>query len=175
MNKILIIPLLSFLIFACSERSKITNPDDNPGLYTEIQGYISGNLPLENSPYLVVDELIVDAARNLILDPGVSLHFTDTSSFKIFGTIIAIGTIDTFITFTAYDNYWKGIRIENSNQISFFQYALIEKVSLSSEDSTELGALQINNSRISIRQCIFKENRERSRRFCFHRRGRNIQ
>jgi hypothetical protein len=105
MKRLLFIFLIICLIFACSERSKVTNPDENPGIYTEIQGSVFGHLTIANSPYLVIDELIIEATSSLLIDPGVILHFSDNQwvatrkesnvvfiSYSVQGDVVLVST-----------------------------------------------------------------------------------
>jgi hypothetical protein len=153
-----ILLLILVLFTSCSERGKVTNPTDDDNYYTEISGRIFGHLTISNSPYLVTDEIKIDSLQALVIDPGVIIHFTDSSKFLIKGGLTAIGNKDNFIQFTAQVNLWKGIRFINSNQNSVIQFAVIEKVVLSEQDSTEFGAIEINNSTVSIKNCIIREN-----------------
>ena len=148
-----------FLFISCGERNKITNPSDvNKEYYTKIQGKISGILTVSNSPYLVTENIIVDSLQTLDIEPGVIVHFSDSTNLTVYGILIVQGTKDDFITFSAQTDIWKGIRIIDSNQSSIFKFSIIEKVQLSYEDSTELGALEINNSNVIVKNCIIREN-----------------
>ena len=151
--------LLLLLFISCSERGKVVNPNEsNDPYYTEISGNINGTLSASNSPYLVTDEIIVGSSDELQIEPGVTLHFTDSSNMLIMGKLVAVGTKDDLITFSAQNNLWKGISFSYSNQSSIIQFAIIEKVVLSYLDSTDFGALQLNNSNITIKNCIIRDN-----------------
>jgi len=151
--------ILLVLLYSCSERSKNTNPvNSNEPYYTEISGQLNGVLSVSNSPYLVTDEIVVDSSEILRIDPGVTIHFTDSSNLLIRGGLIAVGTKDEVIIFSAQNNSWKGIEFSYAEQSSIIQFAIIEKVVLSYEDSTEFGAIQSNNSNITVKNCIIREN-----------------
>ena len=157
LNK-LILSLLIFFLISCTDRQNVTGPmDEENNFYTEINGSISGYLTISDSPYLVIDEIIIDSLQTLVIEAGVKVHFTDSSKFRINGTLTAIGTNDNFIQFSAENDLWKGIRFTNSIN-SIIQFALIEKVVLSQQDSTDFGAIEIDNSTVTIKNCIIREN-----------------
>lgn len=157
--KLIYFYLLLLLIFSCSERSKTKNPiDSNDTYYTEISGNINGILSVSNSPYLATNEIVIDSLEILQIDPGVTIHFTDSSNMLIRGGLNAIGTKDEMINFSAQNNSWKGIEFSSADQNSIIQFSIIENVILSYDDSTEWGALQITNSNIIIKNCIFRDN-----------------
>jgi len=159
MFKRIILLLIVFLYISCGERNKIMNPSGvNEEYYTKIQGSISGILTASNSPYLVIDDLIVDSLQTLNIEPGVTVHFSDSANLLIYGTLSALGNKDDFIIFSAQVDIWKGIRVIKSSQTSIIKFSIIEKVQLSYEDSTELGALEINNSNVTIKNCIIRDN-----------------
>jgi len=159
MFKRFILLFILFLIISCGDRNKITNPSGvNKEYYTKIDGNISGMLAVSNSPYLVTDDIIIDTLQTLDIEPGVTIHFSDSTKLTVYGTLSAQGTKENLIIFSAQTDLWKGIRIIDSNQSSIFKFSIIEKVQLSYEDSTELGALEINNSNVTIKNCIIRDN-----------------
>ena len=148
-----------FFLGSCTDREKVTGPSDvNNNYYTEISGKNFGQLTASNSPYLVTDEIIVDSSQVLLIDPGVVIDFTDSSKLSIRGKLIAVGTKDKMIRFSAQNDEWKGIKFSDSNQNSIIQFAIVEKVVLSYQDSTDFGAIEINNSSVTIKNCIIRDN-----------------
>lgn len=159
MSKKIILLSILFLFTSCAERNQITNPPViNNEYYTKMQGKIAGILTTSNSPYLVINNVIVDSLQTLTIEPGVTIHFSDSTNLCVHGTLLAQGNKDDFIVFSPRTDNWKGIRIMNSNQLSIFKFCIIEKVFLSYEDSTEFGALEINKSNIIIKNCIIRDN-----------------
>jgi len=157
LNKPILFLFFIFLI-SCTDRQNVTEPmDDENNFYTEINGNISGVLTISDSPYLAIDEIIIDSSQTLVIEAGVKVHFTDSSKFRINGLLTAIGTKNNFIQFSAESDLWKGIKFSNSLN-SIIQFALIEKVVLSQQDSTDFGAIEIDNSTITIKNCIIREN-----------------
>ncbi len=154
-----LIPIIFIIVlFSCTKRGEVTNPvDDDKNYYTEINGTISGSLTISDSPYLVIEEITIDSLNSLIVEPGVIIHFTDSSKFVIKGRLTAIGDKNNFIQFSAQTDTWKGIRFSSSVN-SIMQFVMIEKVVLSKQDSTDFGAIEIDNSTVTIKNCIVREN-----------------
>ena len=145
------------VISGCTDRSSdITDPPRNG--FTQLQGKIDGVLQLAQSPYFVSDTIFVDSTQSLTIQKGVRLHFGDSAMFVIYGRVEAVGDSSYFVHFTAYRNNWKGIRIIDSDQNSTFRFCIIEKVFTDWQDSSQFGALEINNSTTTVQNCIFRQN-----------------
>jgi Right handed beta helix region len=78
---------------------------------TYLSGYISGNLTLAGSPYIVIGNCEVDYFQTLTIEPGVTLQFEQNASISVFGSIQAMGTPSQRITIQATNNstFWSGI------------------------------------------------------------------
>ncbi|MFN3301627.1 MAG: right-handed parallel beta-helix repeat-containing protein, partial [Patescibacteria group bacterium] len=84
--------LFFFLIFP-----KITSA------VTYVQGSIDSDTTwsLENSPYVVVDDVIVNPGATLIIEPGVVVKFNYEKELSVVGNLYAIGTSSQKIYFTS--------------------------------------------------------------------------
>ena len=153
--------ILIFLIFifSCAERSsdQITNTNSNIEP-TEIKGNLSGILSKDKSPYKVIDTIFVSGMNSLSIENGVELRLTDSSMFIIYGEVVAVGNQNNFILFTAFNNKWKGIKVYNSSQNSLFRFCIFEKMFVDLQDSSQYGGVEINNSTVTIQNCIFRYN-----------------
>ncbi|MFH1011815.1 MAG: right-handed parallel beta-helix repeat-containing protein [bacterium] len=95
----------------------------------ELSGALSGTL----GPGLcrVVGDIWVNSGDLLTLQPGTTFRFDGPYSFKIYGTLSAIGTASNSIVFTTEQtgsNRWRGLRFEGSTSSgSRLAYCLIEK------------------------------------------------
>ncbi len=158
-SKIFFTLVLFLLIWSCSERSSddIANPPPNNTAPTEIKGHLSGVLTRGDSPYIVMDTIFVDAQSNLTIEKGVTLVFTDSSSFIIRGKLTAVGEANSVISFTAFSSRWRGIKVINSSQNSTFRFCIFEKIERL--ESSQFGGMQIENSIAAIQNCIFRNNR----------------
>ncbi len=86
--------------------------------YTEIYGHVSGTLSLEDSPFLIIDTIIIPQEDELVIEPGVEVYVMDVNQqlyFWIYGNLIADGTPDSLISFKAFqpdtpeDITWNGL------------------------------------------------------------------
>ncbi len=90
-------------------------------------GVVSGTWTSSNSPYLVQGAIMIANGTVLTIDPGVRVEFQGDYKFLVLGQLLAIGTINDTITFTATDTTsgWLGIRFDStlsSNDSSKFFY-----------------------------------------------------
>jgi len=102
---------------------------------TNVSGGIYNNTTwtLANSPYIVVDTVVVFPGVTLTIEPGVTVKFYDHTYLEIRqGTLIALGTSSDSITFTSNSlspsrGIWSGIHLTNitSLQIDYciFKYS----------------------------------------------------
>lgn len=161
-NSASIIFSISLLFFyGCTDRDLFTGPGIDPGLggsYTRISGAVSGVLQKSESPFLVSDNLSVEAGETLIIEPGVLIYFNDGLSFSISGAIEAVGTKEQPITFTAFSNDWEGIHITSSDSTSKFKFCTIEKVFLDQGKSINYGAVSITSTDVEIANSVFQNN-----------------
>ncbi len=102
---------------------------------TNVSGGIYANTTwtLANSPYIVVDTVVVFPGVTLTIEPGVVVRFDDNVTLEMRqSTLIALGTSSDSITFTSNNaspttGIWKGIYFNNSAPIQInyciFKYA----------------------------------------------------
>jgi hypothetical protein len=84
---------------------------------TNVSGVISSNTiwTIGNSPYIVTGNILVEPGVTLTIEPGVTVKFDNVFYLKIQGEIIAIGSSQNRIHFTAYNvpqdssDYWEYI------------------------------------------------------------------
>src|SRR5215510_7571215 len=94
---------------------------------TNVSGGIFSNATwtLANSPYIVVDTVVVFPGVTLTIEPGVVVRFEDHKYIEIRNaTLIADGNAVDSITFTSNSltpapGIWGGISINNSSGASF--------------------------------------------------------
>ncbi len=157
--KIIIISLIFF--YGCADRDLFTGPNIDPGLggsYTKISGSVSGILRKSDSPFLISENLIVEANEMLKIEQGIIMYFKDGVLFSIAGKIEAIGTKEFPILFTAFLNDWEGIQIDSPSGESKFKFCIVEKVFLDHDNPVKDGAVKIKNASVQISNCVFKNN-----------------
>ncbi|MDF2435721.1 MAG: hypothetical protein K0Q95_97 [Bacteroidota bacterium] len=94
-------------------------------------GAVSGVWDLSGSPYLIQGNIMVPDNLTLTIEPGVTVNFQGTYKLYVLGRILATGTVQDTITFTAANisTGWRGIRYENTtstNDTSRFTYCKIQ-------------------------------------------------
>lgn len=74
-----------------------------PETGTEVSGIISSDTTwvLENSPYIVTDNILVDENASLVIEPGVEVRFNREKYIQVMGHLNAIGTKENPIRFVA--------------------------------------------------------------------------
>jgi PKD repeat protein len=130
---------------------------------TNVSGNVYGHWTLANSPYVVVNNLLVPSDSTLIIDPGVDVTFNANFELKVDGRILAQGNLNDSITFSApsLKPGFAGIRFEvtNANQdSSIFEYCLVKYANRGNQFLSGMdnygGAFFINNfNKIRIQHC----------------------
>ena len=159
--RIILISFFLFIIYSCRENSDSGNNIINPtlgGIYTEIEGTISGTLAFNDGPFLVVGDISVSANDTLKIDAGVPLFFKDDIKLNSAGLILAEGTKLNPIIFTSFSNGWLGISITNQTNPSIFKFCIIEEVFQQNNDPLMHGAIEVSNSNVVVENCVFKTN-----------------
>jgi hypothetical protein len=133
---------------------------------TPIEGYVSGVLKKENSPYIVEGDLEIPPDKNLFIEPGVHLKF-----HGMFGITVppscqfrAIGSPNDSIRFSAVylETGWRGIKIYRSNDNDTLAYCVIQDVNITKAIFRPFsGAFSSEYSSSVITDCRFHRNRGR--------------
>jgi hypothetical protein len=72
---------------------------------------INSEIILSEGEYIFKDDFYVPEKKTLIIKPGANLKIGRGASIIVEGKIIARGTKEKPITFSSYDDYWRGIKI----------------------------------------------------------------
>jgi len=143
----------------------------DPAYHTDIQtGNVSGTWTLSNSPYHINGEITIPNGEILTIEPGVEVIFTGHYKFNVQGRILAIGTEQDSIIFTAEDHSagWHGLKFDNtptSNDSSIIEYCRLEygKANTGSGDvNLAGGAIYAKVNKLRISNCLFRNN------MCYH-------
>ena len=123
---------------------------------TNVSGGIFSNTTwtLNNSPYIVIDTVVVFPGYTLTIDPGVVVKFADHKRLEIRdATLIAIGTSTDSITFTSnsntpYSGIWASIYINpnNTSTSNKFSYCNFRYAHNAFEKRDDADSLIINHS-----------------------------
>ena len=127
----------SSIVAGCTDSSAVNyNPDANyddgscnmGGSY--LSGNVSGNWTLDNSPYYVTNNLVLQPNSDLTVEPGVEIIFEGNYRFDVFGKLTAIGDSTNYIKFTGNGSQWMSINFADaSDDNSALEYCIIENAS----------------------------------------------
>jgi S-formylglutathione hydrolase FrmB len=167
MKKLIVISglCLFVMVFLSLAETQIAYPQtDIPA------GDVSGTWTLSNSPYHINGEITIPDSQTLIIEPGVEVIFTGHYKFNVQGRILAIGTEQDSIIFTADDHSagWHGFKFDNtpsSNDSSIIEYCRLEygKANTGSGDvNLAGGAIYAKLNKLRISNSLFRNN------MCYH-------
>ncbi|MCD6019907.1 MAG: Polymorphic rane protein Chlamydia [Bacteroidetes bacterium] len=123
-------------------------------------GSVNGIWTESNSPYYIAGDVTVVNDSTLIIEPGVSVIFQGQYKISVLGRLIATGTVNDSIVFTANNISmgWSGIKFNNtliSNDSSLFKYCRIEYSKALGGSNSLGGAIYFNNySKFEISNCL---------------------
>jgi hypothetical protein len=129
-------------------------------------GAVSGTWTLDGSPYLIFGDIIVPMGETLIIEPGVQVIFQNQFRFFVEGTLLAEGTPDNPIVFTAEPDIagWGGLRFFFASDDCVVSHCLFERGSARSEDPFDRGgAIYCESSSPLISDNLFLDNEARAR------------
>jgi hypothetical protein len=141
LKKITTLPLLSTYVLFLTPASAQTNVSG--GIYANTTWTFA------NSPYIVVDTVVVFPGVTLTIEPGVEVRFDDNKELEIRGTLIANRTVTDSIRFTSNSpspvpGIWNSI-IAGESPSTLFNYCYIEYATSAILGGNSLGG--IRNSR----------------------------
>ena len=92
------------------------NGQDAVGLWASASTDMTGDYVWENPgiPYQAVSHVILEKGATLTVEPGVEVRFDQSTSFLVYGNLLALGTASQPITFTGttkQPGWWDGLRI----------------------------------------------------------------
>ena len=118
---------------------------------TNVSGNVNGTWTTDSSPYIVTNNIILQPADTLFIDPGVEVKFDGYYRFDIFGTFLAIGTESDSIVFTRNESTnWASLNFADaSNDNNRLEYCRIEYGSYSGYEPY-YGVVNCNQSHPTI-------------------------
>jgi hypothetical protein len=163
MKKLMVIRglCLFVMVFLSLTETQISHAQtDIPG------GDVSGTWSLSNSPYHINGEITIPDSQTLIIEPGVEVIFTGHYKFNVQGRLLAIGTVQDTITFTAQDTKtgWHGIRFDktpSTNDSSKIIYCKLQygKANTGNGLDRSGGAILISRfDQVFVSHCLFDSN-----------------
>ncbi|MDD2563485.1 MAG: choice-of-anchor Q domain-containing protein [Salinivirgaceae bacterium] len=137
----------------------------------QVSGDVSGTWSADTVN--VIDHIKVPLGADLIINPGVIVHFQGFYGLSVYGSIRAIGTESDSILFTATDTAgfsnlfvneggWKSIFMKSNNEqsdSSVFEYCRFEYAKTDTTTKSG-GAMHVEGfSKLRISNCTFSNNR----------------
>ena len=133
---------------------------------TEITaGNVSGTWTKLNSPYQISGEITIPDGEMLNIEPGVEIIFKGHYKFTIKGRLLAMGTPEDTIVFTAQNTEagWYGLRFEqisDANDSSKLIYCKIQYGYATTDDDLVGGGIFIDNfDKLLISHCLITKNK----------------
>ena len=130
-------------------------------------GDVSGIWTIDGSPYIIDGEINIPINSTLIIEPGVQVLFSGHYKFNIYGRILAMGTEEDTIVFTAQDTTtgWHSLRFidtntneQDSSKIVHCKLKYGKATGPWSSDNSKGGAIYCNNSDILIENSLIAKN-----------------
>jgi predicted outer membrane repeat protein len=133
-------------------------------------GNVNGVWTFPNNPYIIDGEISIQQGDELTIEPGIQVIFSGHYKFNIYGRILAEGTANDSILFTAQDTEigWHSLRFwdtnSNGQDSSRVVYCDLRLGKANGEGSEQYGgAIYCNNSSdILISDCLITKNYAKS-------------
>lgn len=131
---------------------------------TEVEGDVDGLWTVEDSPYIVTDDIRVRGGEELVIEPGVEVMFDGAYTFTINGLLMATGEEENMILFSSggNDEWWRSIRMNGADDgcvLSFCIFERSENVGEYPREESRGGALYaVDCENLSVTNNIFRNN-----------------
>ena len=129
-------------------------------------GNVNGVWTFPNSPYIIDGEISIQQGDELTIEPGIQVIFSGHYKFNVYGRILAEGTANDTIVFTAQDTTvgWHSLRFWNTNangqDSSKVVYCKLELGKATGEGNEKYGGAIYchHSSDILIKNCLITKN-----------------
>jgi len=131
-------------------------------------GSVSGTWIKANSPYYILGEITIPNDSILTIEPGVNVIFEDHYKFNVQGRLLAVGTEEDTIRFSAENKQtgWHGIRFYKTpatNDTSKFIYCSFKYGNANTGSGLDRcgGAMLISYfDKVLVTHCLFDSNKQ---------------
>ena len=125
-------------------------------------GNVSGLWTFDNSPYIIDGQILLQSGDELVIEPGVQVLFSGHYKFDIYGRLLAEGTENDTILFTAIDTTtgWHTMKFWNTNGNGQDSIKLVYcKFEYAKSSGSNGGAIYCGESSdILIKNCLITKN-----------------
>jgi|GEM_PF-1856141 len=130
---------------------------------TEVSGAVAGVWDRENSPYIVIDHITVQANNQLTIQPGVEVLFRGFFRLFVNGRINAEGTAVNRVLFTVErgNQRWNGVRLiqaQGENRFVYCRFTDSRQTVAYPDVNSHGGAIYAVTSRVIVQHCEFERN-----------------
>jgi parallel beta-helix repeat protein len=131
-------------------------------------GDVSGTWLTAGSPYYIQGEITIPNSETLTIEPGINIIFLGHYKFNVQGRLLAIGTLQDSIYFTAENTNegWHGIRFNNTpvtNDTSKIIYCSFKYGNANTGSGLDrcAGAILISRfDNVLLSNCLFDSNKQ---------------
>jgi len=122
-------------------------------------GSVSGTWVFDSSPYLIQGDIEVSSGSKLVIELGVEVIFQGHYGFCVIGELVAEGTENDSIVFTAADTAtgWRGICILAGGNAQM-DYCVVQNVKKTAVTWTQGGAIACLSSSLTIQHSSVRQN-----------------
>ena len=128
-------------------------------------GPVWGVWDIAGSPYLLEGDVYVPNGETLVIEPGVVVFAQSWFALEVNGTLIAQGTEEQPITFTAIppgpgEPGWKSVRFVNADDENLLEYCIIENGQVMAAPPFDRGGgVYVSGSNLMLDHCTLRDNR----------------
>jgi hypothetical protein len=128
------------------------------------EGNVCGVWSVQESPYLINGDIVIPDDSTLTVNPGVQVVFEGYYKFMVQGRLLAVGTAEDSITFTASDTTagWNGLRFNytpSDNDSSMIVYCRLQYGRTTSSVDSIGGAIKVRGlGKLLISHCLITHN-----------------
>ena len=150
--------LVLLLLSSCTEDN---NPVPTPEVaYTQISGKVFGEFTVSQSPYRVIQDIIIDSNSTLKINSGVEIHFDENTKLIVKGELLVEGSNTQYVVFKSYDasKTWNGIKIIDADKPADINFAKIQSINQAVDTSIVSASISIMNSKAEFNHSFIENN-----------------